>query len=43
MTITFPDKACAVTYTWKAYVFVKRLFENIKGIKDICYGINWLS
>jgi len=28
MTITFPDEACSVTYTWKAYLLMKRQFKN---------------
>jgi len=28
MTITFPDDACAVTRTWKTYLFLKSQFKN---------------
>jgi len=30
MTITFPDEACALASrsTWKAYLLLKRQFEN---------------
>jgi len=30
MTITLPDRACAVTCTWKGYLLLKRQFKNKK-------------
>jgi len=30
MVIIFPDEACAIACTWKAYLLVKRQFKDKK-------------
>jgi len=39
MTIAFPDKADAITRTWKANLLLKRQFKNKKQMKVVCYNI----
>jgi len=39
MTIKFPDDACAITCTWKAYLLLKRQFKNKKQMNEIFYDI----
>ena len=39
MTITFPDRAFAVTCTWKAHLLLKRQSKNKTVIEGICNDI----